>query len=85
MRTRSFFPLGAWALAAVLAFGMAWAAEAQDAPPPPPGDGCADAEQWVANILNPPPPDPDAKPVPPRPPLTLADLPGQCASVLRAQ
>jgi len=53
--------------------------------PPPPGDGCADAEQWVANILNPPPPDPDAKPVPPRPPLTLADLPGQCASVLRAQ
>jgi penicillin-insensitive murein DD-endopeptidase len=56
-----------------------------DQAPPPPGDGCADAEQWVANILNPPPPDPNAKPAPPRPPLTLADLPGQCTSVLQAQ
>lgn len=53
--------------------------------PPPPGDGCADAEQIVADILNPPPPpppDPDAKPRPPRGPITLADLPAQCASVL---
>ncbi|MGX0976989.1 penicillin-insensitive murein endopeptidase [Roseovarius sp. MBR-51] len=54
----------------------------QDAPPP--GDGCAEAEQWVRNILNPPPPDPNApKPVPKRE-LTMADLPGQCVAVLQA-
>ncbi|MEJ2019585.1 MAG: penicillin-insensitive murein endopeptidase, partial [Maritimibacter sp.] len=56
-----------------------------DQAPPPPGDGCADAEEWVNNILNPPPPpppDPNAKPTPPRGPLTLEDLPAQCASVL---
>ncbi len=53
-------------------------------PPPPPGDGCKDAEAWVDRILNPPPPDPNAKPAPPKAPLTLADLPGQCASVLAA-
>jgi len=54
----------------------------QDAPPS--GDGCAEAEQWVRNILNPPPPDPNApKPVPKRE-LTMADLPGQCVSVLQA-
>ncbi|GGD36419.1 penicillin-insensitive murein endopeptidase [Sinisalibacter lacisalsi] len=56
-----------------------------DQAPPPPGDGCADAEEWVDNILNPPPPDPNAKPAPPRPAITLADLPNQCASVLRSQ
>jgi len=49
-------------------------------PPPPPGDGCADAEVWVRNILNPPPPDPT--PRPPKPDLTIADLPAQCAAVL---
>ncbi|MEJ2022837.1 MAG: penicillin-insensitive murein endopeptidase [Maritimibacter sp.] len=56
-----------------------------DQAPPPPGDGCADAEEWVNNILNPPPPpppDPNAKPTPPRGPLTLEDLPAQGASVL---
>ncbi len=53
--------------------------------PPPPGDGCADAEQWVQNILNPPPPDPDAPPPKPRRELTMADLPQQCAAVLAAQ
>lgn len=52
--------------------------------PPPPGDGCADAQQWVNNILNPPPPDPDAKPAPPRRELTLGDLPNACAAVLAA-
>ena len=60
--------------------------EAQD--PPPPGDGCADAEQWVANILNPPPPpprDPNAPPPKPRRELTLADLPGQCAALVSAR
>jgi penicillin-insensitive murein endopeptidase len=25
--------------------------------PPPPGDGCKDAERWVRDILNPPPPE----------------------------
>ena len=53
-----------------------------DQAPPPAGDGCADAEQWVANILNPPPPDPNAKPAPARKELVLADLPQQCAQIL---
>ncbi|PIE11016.1 MAG: penicillin-insensitive murein endopeptidase [Rhodobacterales bacterium] len=50
--------------------------------PPPAGDGCADAEEWVDRILNPPPPDPNAPPPAPRRELTMADLPGQCAGVL---
>lgn len=51
----------------------------------PPGDGCDEAEQWVRNILNPPPPDPNApRPVPKRE-LTMADLPGQCVAVLQAE
>ena len=54
----------------------------QDAPPP--GDGCAEARQWVSNILNPPPPDPNAPAPRPRRDLTLADLPGQCVSVLQS-
>ena len=49
---------------------------------PPPGDGCDEARQWAANILNPPPPDPDYVPPPPRGPLTLAELPRQCAALL---
>ncbi|WP_136634398.1 penicillin-insensitive murein endopeptidase [Pseudooceanicola onchidii] len=53
--------------------------------PPPPGDGCADAEQWVRNILNPPPPDPNAPKPKPRRELTLADLPGQCVDVLQSR
>ncbi len=52
--------------------------------PPPPGDGCADAGKWVRDILNPPPPDPNAPPPVPRRELTLADLPAQCAEVLSA-
>ena len=56
--------------------------EAQD--PPPRGDGCADAERWVNNILNPPPPDPNAPPPRPRRELTLGDLPAQCEAVLTA-
>ncbi|MBP0483214.1 penicillin-insensitive murein endopeptidase [Sagittula salina] len=60
------------------------AAGCQDQAAPPPGDGCADAEQWVKNILNPPPPDPNAKPAPPKRELTMGDLPGQCAAVLSA-
>jgi penicillin-insensitive murein endopeptidase len=55
--------------------------------PPPRGDGCADAQQWVNNILNPPPPDPNAPKTPrqPRRELVLADLPRECASVLRSR
>lgn len=55
----------------------------QDAPPA--GDGCAEAQEWVNNILNPPPPDPNAPKPKPRPDYVLADLPKQCASVLRSQ
>ncbi len=53
--------------------------------PPPPGDGCDDARQWVANILNPPPPDPNAPAPQPRREIRLADLPQQCAAVLQSQ
>ncbi|MEM7642044.1 MAG: penicillin-insensitive murein endopeptidase [Pseudomonadota bacterium] len=52
--------------------------------PPPPGDGCAEALQWRQNILNPPPPDPNAPPPRPRRELSLADLPQQCSAVLSA-
>ena len=55
---------------------------------PPPGDGCADAQQWVNDILNPPPPkprDPNAPPPKPRREYVLADLPNQCASVLSSR
>ncbi|SLN21820.1 Penicillin-insensitive murein endopeptidase precursor [Roseivivax jejudonensis] len=53
--------------------------------PPPPGDGCAEAQQWVDNILDPPPPDPAAPPPEPRGELMLADLPAQCSGVLAAR
>ena len=53
--------------------------------PPPPGDGCAEAVQWVNNILNPPPPDPNAPPSVPRRDLEVADLPAQCSSVLSSR
>lgn len=55
-----------------------------DQAPIPEGDGCDDARQWVADILNPPPPDPNATPVEPRGDLTMASLPGQCLAVLNA-
>ena len=53
-----------------------------DQDPPPRGDGCADARRWQSEILNPPPPDPNAPPPRPRRELTMADLPRQCAAVL---
>nr|WP_246040626.1 penicillin-insensitive murein endopeptidase [Roseovarius arcticus] len=56
--------------------------------PPPPGDGCADAQQWVNNILNPPkakPRDPNAPKPKPRRELTMAELPQQCVGVLQSQ
>ena len=52
--------------------------------PPPPGDGCAEAQGWVDRILNPPPPDPNAPPPAPRRELTMASLPSQCSGVLNA-
>lgn len=56
-----------------------------DQEPPPPGDGCDDARDWVRNILSPPPPDPSApRPAPARD-LTLADLPAQCSAVLSSR
>lgn len=57
-------------------------AACEDQSAPPAGDGCAEAQTWVNNILNPPPPDPNAKPATPRREYVLADLPPQCASVL---
>ncbi len=59
-----------------------------DQAPPPPGDGCAEAQGWVDRILNPPPPDPNpapATPAAPRGELTMANLPGQCLGVLNAE
>ena len=53
--------------------------------PPPAGDGCDDARQWVKDILNPPPPDPNAPRPKPRRELTMADLPGQCVTVLQSE
>ncbi|WP_246107255.1 penicillin-insensitive murein endopeptidase [Puniceibacterium confluentis] len=56
--------------------------------PPPAGDGCADAQSWVNNILNPPPAkprDPDAPKPKPKRELTLNDLPGQCSGVLASR
>jgi len=51
--------------------------------PPPRGDGCAEARQWVRDILNPPPPDPNYKPRKRRE-YVMADLPQQCVAVLNA-
>lgn len=56
-----------------------------DQSPPPPGDGCKDAEKWVHDILFPPPPDPNAPKPKPRRELEMADLPGQCVNVLQSQ
>jgi penicillin-insensitive murein DD-endopeptidase len=52
--------------------------------PIPAGDGCDDARQWVNNILNPPPPDPNAPPAEPRRDLTMASLPAACTDVLES-
>ena len=52
---------------------------------PPPGDGCAEAQEWVNNILNPPPAPKDPAPARKRRELVLADLPAQCAAVLQSR
>lgn len=59
-----------------------------DQNPPPPGNGCADAQKWVDDILNPPPPrpiDPNAPKPKPRREYKVADLPKQCSNVLRSR
>ena len=58
------------------------APECVDQTPPPPGDGCADAQRWVNDILNPPPPDPNAPRAAPKQELRMADLPAACQAVL---
>jgi len=62
-------------------------ANCEDQTPPPSGDGCADADRWVREILNPPPPapaDPNAEEAAPRGSLTMARLPAQCLSVAQS-
>ncbi|MAC82026.1 MAG: penicillin-insensitive murein endopeptidase [Rhodobacteraceae bacterium] len=56
-----------------------------DQDPPPSGDGCAEAQEWVNNIINPQPPkprDPNAPKPTPRREYYLADLPQACSIVL---
>ncbi|MFT5785816.1 MAG: penicillin-insensitive murein endopeptidase [Ascidiaceihabitans sp.] len=60
----------------------------KDQNPPPAGNGCADAQKWVDDILNPParkPVDPNAPKPKPRREFTVADLPQQCSNVLRSR
>lgn len=52
--------------------------------PPPAGDGCDAAAQWVQDILFPPPPDPTAPPPKPRRELQMTDLPRECVAVLQS-
>ncbi|MHA3976285.1 penicillin-insensitive murein endopeptidase [Halovulum sp. GXIMD14794] len=51
--------------------------------PIPAGDGCEEAIWWVTDALKPAKPDPNAPPPKPKRPITMADLPQQCATVLR--
>jgi penicillin-insensitive murein endopeptidase len=56
--------------------------------PPPAGNGCADAQKWVDDILNPPAPkprNPNAPKPKPRREYKVADLPQQCTNVLRSR
>ncbi len=54
----------------------------QDQYPPPIGDGCTHAENWVRKIFNPPPLTRKRPIFRPRPELILSDLPKSCVSVL---
>ncbi|MCY4304951.1 MAG: penicillin-insensitive murein endopeptidase [Aestuariivita sp.] len=55
--------------------------------PPPPGDGCADAQLWVDDILNPPEHVSSAEKLVVKPPvkLKLSDLPHQCTDILHSK
>ena len=61
------------------------APDCQEQDPIPAGDGCdASLAWWTSDeALNPPPPPPGTPAPAPRRQLTLADLPQQCAAVLR--
>jgi penicillin-insensitive murein endopeptidase len=53
-------------------------------PEPSHDDGCGkEVQDWLALLAKPPEPAP-AKPQPPKPPITLAQLPGECRAVLHA-
>ena len=56
-----------------------------DQAPPPKGDGCGEAQTWVNNILNPPPPDPNPPAPRVRREYLIADLPSQCSGVLSSR
>ena len=54
----------------------------EDQDPPPPGDGCAEAQQWIANRINPPPAmkaDPNYRH--PRS-LRLSEMPRACQTLV---
>ncbi|SDW44382.1 penicillin-insensitive murein endopeptidase [Paracoccus sanguinis] len=54
----------------------------QDQDPPPPGDGCAEAQQWIANRINPPPaPPPDPEYRHPRS-FRLSEMPPGCRALV---
>lgn len=55
--------------------------------PPPSDDGCGkELDDWYKLLTAPPPPKPTVpvKPPPPKPPLTMADLPADCRTVLES-
>jgi penicillin-insensitive murein endopeptidase len=54
-----------------------------DQPPAGDDDGCgAELDSWFRKLTAPPPPKP-VKPVKPKPPLTLADLPKECTTIVQ--
>lgn len=61
------------------------ASKCQNQYPPPRGDGCKEAENWVRKIFNPPPPTRLRKKFKPRPEILMSDLPKACLSVLKAE
>jgi penicillin-insensitive murein endopeptidase len=50
--------------------------------PPPSGDGCLEAEDWVKKIFNPPPLKRSRPKVQPRAEILLSDLPKACSEIL---
>ena len=56
------------------------AADCEEQPSPPAGDGCKEAEKWVADILSPS----ATKAAKKKPELMLEDLPQQCSELLTA-
>jgi penicillin-insensitive murein DD-endopeptidase len=54
--------------------------ECENQAPPPEGDGCAEAEEWVDGILNPKPAGKSS----PRQSIYMIDLPNSCQDVLQS-